>query len=63
MLEPLVSLVNCASLDVARSSADEWDNITPYDRNQPGRRSEELAENSSVLSPNSVNSFASFLRS
>jgi len=21
---------------VARSSADEWDNIIPYDRNQPG---------------------------
>lgn len=24
---------------VARSSADEWDNIIPYDRSQPGRGS------------------------
>lgn len=27
--EPVVAFV-------ARSSADEWDNIVPYDRNQPG---------------------------
>ena len=29
--EPVVAFV-------ARSSADEWDNIIPYDRNQPGDR-------------------------